>query len=162
MEKGVPRPLDRMGGAAAPSTARSATMPFAAGKTVSFEPRDHIGYLQMERPEARNALSDQLKIDLVAALREFERDDDLRVLVLSGSDCGAFSAGGDIKRIVNEFAGGNGAPPAPVPDLFAVLTSCEKPMIAAIDGFAVGGGLEVALTCDLRVATRASSFGMPE
>jgi enoyl-CoA hydratase/carnithine racemase len=137
-------------------------MPTATTSTVSYEVRGKVAYLEMVRPEALNALSDQLKIDLVAALQAFEADDGLRVLILSGCDCGAFSAGGDLKKIAGEFDGAAVAPPAPVPDLFANLLACEKPLIAAIDGYAMGGGCEMAMACDIRVATRASSFGMPE
>ena len=132
------------------------------GETVTYEAVGRVCYVQMERPDAMNALSDALKIDLVAALAEYGRDDDLRALVLSGCDCGAFSAGGDLKKIANEFSGGVAVPPAPVPDLFAAFHACEKPLIAAVDGFAVGGGCEMAISCDIRVATTRSSFGMPE
>jgi enoyl-CoA hydratase/carnithine racemase len=138
-------------------------MSFKAGPMVTYAVRERAAYLQMERPEALNALSDELKIDLVGAIEEFGRDDGVRTLVLSGSDCGAFSAGGDLKRIANAFENGESPIPGPhVPNVFDALLACEKPLIAAVDGYAVGGGCELAIACDLRVATRRSSFGMPE
>jgi enoyl-CoA hydratase/carnithine racemase len=138
-------------------------MSFQPGATVTYEVRAHVAYVQMERPEALNAINDELKIDLVAALAEAERDDDVRAIVVSGSDCGAFSAGGDLKKIASAFdAGESPDPGAEVPDLFDAVLACEKPVIAAVDGYAVGGGCELAIVCDIRVATRKSSFGMPE
>jgi enoyl-CoA hydratase/carnithine racemase len=138
-------------------------MAFEPGSAVSYEIDGHVGYVQMERPDALNALSDELKIDLVAALQEAERDDDVRAIVLSGCDCGAFSAGGDLKKIAGAVdARLPSEPGLHVPDVFAALQACQKPLIAAVDGYAVGGGCEMAIACDVRVATRGSSFGMPE
>jgi enoyl-CoA hydratase/carnithine racemase len=138
-------------------------MAFESGTAVSYQVDGHVGYVQMERPDALNALSDELKTDLVAALQEAERDDDVRAIVLSGCDCGAFSAGGDLKKIAGAIDAQ--LPPEPsldVPDVFASLQACQKPLIAAVDGYALGGGCELAIACDVRVATQASSFGMPE
>ena len=138
-------------------------MSFQPGATVSYEVRDRVAYVQMERPDARNALSDDLKVDLVAALDEAEGDESVRATVLSGCDCGAFSAGGDLKRIATALDNGEAPEPGPkVPNIFDAIQACRKPLIAAVDGYAVGGGCEMAIACDIRVATRASSFGMPE
>jgi enoyl-CoA hydratase/carnithine racemase len=138
-------------------------MSFQPGATVTYEVRDHIAYVQMERPDARNALSDELKTDLAAAFDEAEGDPSVRATVLSGCDCGAFSAGGDLKRIAAAVGNGEAPEPGPeIPDIFKALLACRKPLIAAIDGYAIGGGCEMAIACDIRVATRASSFGMPE
>jgi enoyl-CoA hydratase/carnithine racemase len=135
------------------------TATFEAGPTIDFTVRDGVCWLSMERPEARNALNYQLKADLVSALEEYERRGDLLALVLSGSDCGAFSAGGDLKEVARRQSGED---QRLSPDLFAGLLACPKPLIAAIDGHAVGGGFEMAMVCDVRIATRRSSFGMPE
>jgi enoyl-CoA hydratase/carnithine racemase len=135
------------------------TATFEAGPTIEFEVRDRVCWVSMERPEAKNALSFQLKADLISALEEYERRDDLVALVLSGSDCGAFSAGGDLKEVARRQSGEDGRQS---PDLFAALLACQKPLIAAVDGHAVGGGFEMTMVCDVRIATRRSSFGMPE
>lgn len=121
-----------------------------------------IRYVTMDRPEARNALSNELKIALVEALADYERDDSLRVMILAGSDCGAFSAGGDLRRVHDRMTRGLPVDDPDVPDVFAHLVARSKPIIAAIDGYALGGGLEMALTCDIRVATEHSRFGLPE
>jgi enoyl-CoA hydratase/carnithine racemase len=135
------------------------TSTFEAGPTIDYEIRDGVCWLSMERPEAKNALNYQLKADLVSALAEYGRRPDLVAMVLSGSDCGAFCAGGDLKEVAKRQSGED---QRPTPDLFAALLACQKPLIAAIDGHAVGGGFEMAMVCDVRVATRGSSFGMPE
>jgi enoyl-CoA hydratase/carnithine racemase len=75
------------------------TSTFEAGPTIDYEVRDGVCWLSMERPEAKNALNYQLKSDLVAALAEYGRRPDLVAMVLSGSDCGAFCAGGDLKEV---------------------------------------------------------------
>ncbi len=129
---------------------------------VSTRTEGHVRYLTMERPSARNALSDELKTGLVDALEAYESDDFLRVLILSGCDCGAFSAGGDLRRVVGRLERGLPIADPEVPDLFQHLTVRKKPIIAAIDGYALGGGFEMALACDIRVATQTSRFGLPE
>jgi enoyl-CoA hydratase len=121
-----------------------------------------VHHVTMQRPAARNALSDELKIGLVAAIEAYEQDVTARVLVLAGCDCGAFSAGGDLRRVHGRLTQGLPIADPSVPDLFAVFRDRSKPIIAAVDGYALGGGFELALACDIRVATTASSFGLPE
>lgn len=121
-----------------------------------------VHHVTMTRPDARNALSDEVKVGLVAALEAFEKDDDARVMVLSGCDCGAFSAGGDLRRVHRRLSQGLPIADPDVPDLFKAMQDRAKPVIAAVDGYALGGGFELALACDIRVATAASCFGLPE
>jgi enoyl-CoA hydratase/carnithine racemase len=122
----------------------------------------HVRFVSMERPAARNALSNDLKTALVGAIDDYEADDCLRAMVLSGCDCGAFSAGGDLRRVVGRLEQGLPITDPAVPDLFARLASRSKPIVAAIDGYALGGGFELALACDMRVASQRSRFGLPE
>jgi enoyl-CoA hydratase len=129
---------------------------------VSVRTDGAVRYLSMERGETRNALSNEMKVALVEQLHDYERDDALRVMILSNCDGGAFSAGGDLQRVHGRLTRGLPIADPDAPDLFAVLTSRTKPIIAAIDGFALGGGLEMAIACDIRVATIRSRFGMPE
>jgi enoyl-CoA hydratase/carnithine racemase len=118
-----------------------------------------ICILTMNRPKALNAIDSELKVRLAEAVRRFEDDDRLGVLILTGSACGAFSVGSDIKDSAAEF---DGKPRTDAPPYSHTMAACSKPVIAAIDGYCVGGGLEMALACDIRIATEASTFGLPE
>ena len=113
--------------------------------------------MTINRPDARNAVNRELAEAMAAALEAFDGDDELRVGVLAGAGRG-FSAGMDLKAFV---AGG-------MPTIegrgFAgiVEQSCRKPLIAAVEGFALAGGLEIALSCDIVVAARDARLGIPE
>jgi len=137
--------------------------PDSAASLVRTWTTGHVRFVSMERPLARNALSNSLKIALVSAIDEYEADDWLRAMVLSGCDCGAFSAGGDLQRVVGRLEQGLPLTDPSVPDLFARLAARSKPIVAAIDGYALGGGFELALACDLRFAAEGSyQIGLPE
>lgn len=120
-------------------------------------PSDHVLHIEMNRPEARNSVNDALATALAAVFVDFEADPALRVAVLSGRGPG-FCAGLDLKAFLHGetgmdpergFAGIATRPPA-------------KPVIAAVEGFALAGGLEVALACDLIVAGQSARLGLPE
>jgi enoyl-CoA hydratase/carnithine racemase len=125
---------------------------------VRYEKRDHRAYITLNRPQAMNALSFELMDALDAALRDAEADDGVFVIVLAGEGGKAFSAGRDLKERA-EVDATRGTVRIKRED---VLGACKKPVIAAIDGHCVAGGLELALRCDIRVATAKSLFGMPE
>jgi enoyl-CoA hydratase len=144
------------------ATSTTAVTSAATGAAVSLRVESVVRYVSMERGESRNALSNEMKVALVEQLRDYERDDSSRVMILSGCDCGSFSAGGDLQRVHGRLTRGLPITDPDAPDVFAALTSRTKPIIAAIDGFALGGGLEMAIACDIRVATTRSRFGMPE
>lgn len=122
-----------------------------------YEPREHVLVLTLNRPEAKNAFNAELATALSDALDRFEGDPSLRVCVLTGAG-GSFSAGMDLKALLKgekaftKKRGGFGIMAAPP----------NKPIIAAIEGYAVAGGLELALCCDLIVATSSSKLGLPE
>ena len=130
---------------------------------VIVEAKDRKLFITMNRPEALNAQNDEMRTQLAEAVARLEADDDLLVAILYGVGGRAFSAGADLKE--RHFA-----PVGPiVPEHsrsrwvhFEALRWASKPIIAAIDGWCVGGGLEVANYCDIRIATETSRFGMPE
>jgi len=126
--------------------------------TVNFEVRDRIAIITLNRPEARNAVSQQLAEDLEAAIDRLEADDALWIGILCGNGP-AFCAGADLKAVASGEArlttkrGG-----------FAGLVRRvrTKPLIAAVEGPAVAGGTEIVLSCDLVVASTTACFGLPE
>ncbi len=124
---------------------------------VLTERRDRVLIVTLNRPEVRNAVNGALAEGIAAALDELDSDDELSVGVLTGAG-GFFSAGMDLGAFVkgeSPYVGDRG---------FAGITqrTSEKPLIAAIEGFAVAGGLEVALSCDLIVAAEGAKLGIPE
>jgi enoyl-CoA hydratase/carnithine racemase len=118
-----------------------------------------VAVLKLNRPEARNALSADLKNALVDTLRQFDADEAVRVIVLAGGD-EYFAAGGDLKAMA---ARPLGDPPDDDGAAFwRHLEAIEKPMIAAVSGYALGGGCELALACDMIVASETAQFGQAE
>jgi enoyl-CoA hydratase len=128
------------------------------GASVSYERRGSAALVTIDRPQRRNAVDGPTAVGLHEAYLRFEADDEARVLVLTGAGGVAFCAGADLKAI-ESFGGRLTAPEGPMG--FTRLTP-SKPTIAAISGFALAGGLELALWCDLRIATEDSRLGFPE
>jgi enoyl-CoA hydratase/carnithine racemase len=127
-----------------------------------FQTDGPLATLTFNRPEARNAMTWEMYEALVAACEEVDRDDRIRVLVLRGAGGQAFVAGTDISQFQNFRDREDGLKYEERLD--GVLDRIErvsKPTIAQVEGVAVGGGCAIALTCDLRVATPESSFGIP-
>lgn len=121
---------------------------------------DHITRITMSRPEVLNAINQQMHDELQNAFDAFSRDDDQYLCVIAGAGERAFSAGSDLKAIAKQ-----GKPNVYPESGYAGLIErfdLDKPVIAAVDGVAVGGGFEVALACDILIATTRSRFGLPE
>jgi enoyl-CoA hydratase/carnithine racemase len=118
-----------------------------------------VGVLTIDRPEKRNALSPEVMEELASGVEAFDRDPDVRCIVIAGSD-DVFAAGADIKAMVERSlvevleAGTTG--------FWQRIDSCRTPLLAAVSGFALGGGCELALLCDLIVASESAEFGQPE
>jgi enoyl-CoA hydratase len=124
-----------------------------------------IATVTLDRPERLNALSTGLQADLVRAFDGFDADPGVWAVVLTGAGDRAFSAGVDLKEVRSNDAG-----PAPglrpmagvTRNVFETVLECGKPTIAAINGWAVGGGCELALACDIRLAAEHARIGLPE
>lgn len=131
-----------------------------AYKNINVETQGHVGVITLDRPEALNALNAELMTELAKALRGFEAESGIGAIVLAGGEK-AFAAGADIKvmaektfpdTLMEDFAG---------TDWIAVST-CTKPVIAAVAGYALGGGCELAMMCDFILAAPNAKFGQPE
>jgi enoyl-CoA hydratase/carnithine racemase len=119
----------------------------------------NVVLLRLNRPEARNALSPELMEELASALEHLDPDPEVRCAVIAGSDK-VFAAGADIKAMAERsFAEALRHPAA---SFWRRLAAIKTPMIAAVSGYALGGGCELALTCDMIVAAEGATFGQPE
>jgi enoyl-CoA hydratase/carnithine racemase len=130
---------------------------------ILYEKQDHIVWITINRPEARNALNTQCHRELRTAFEDFRSDDSLWVAIITGAGDKSFSAGADLKEAAKSFASGASmdGPRTPWGGITADW-ECWKPIIAAVNGFALGGGTELALACDLVVAADTARFGLPE
>ena len=131
-----------------------------AYETITVDVEDHISTVTLNRPDALNALNTQLLAELIDALREADRNDKVRCILLTGSSK-AFAAGADIEEMStktfvevhqdNLFA-----------DFHDDFVRLRKPIIAAVSGYALGGGCELAMMCDFIIASDTAKFGQPE
>ncbi len=126
---------------------------------IIVERRERVGLITLNRPKSLNALNLQLAAEVVATLKEFDADDRIGAVVITGSPR-AFAAGADIEEMAEkslvELLGN---------DIFAdwdQMRFIRKPVIAAVSGFALGGGFELAMLCDFIIATEDAQFGLPE
>jgi enoyl-CoA hydratase/carnithine racemase len=129
------------------------------GDVVETSVDGHVALCRLNRPEARNALSPELMEKLAAAVEGFDADEDVRCIVIAGSD-EAFAAGADIKAMSERSF--QDAMLRSTGDQWKRIAACRTPLIAAVSGFALGGGCELALICDLIVASETAELGQPE
>ncbi|MFQ5696231.1 MAG: enoyl-CoA hydratase/isomerase family protein [Terriglobia bacterium] len=132
----------------------------AAYKTILLEVKDRIATLVINRPEVRNALSLQMVNEIQAALRTLAARDDVGVLILTGAGEKSFVSGADIGELRER--GKREALEGVNQELCTAVENFPRPVIAAINGYALGGGFELALACDIRVAAEQARFGFPE
>jgi enoyl-CoA hydratase len=133
---------------------------------VTYERRGAAGVLTIDRPERRNAVDPDTADQLLEAYREFEGDDEARVMILTGAGEQAFCAGADLKSVAaaidDQGIAEQWLKPRPHGPLGFTRITSPKPTIAAISGYALAGGLELALWCDLRIGTETAKLGFPE
>lgn len=130
-------------------------------ETLLLERRGRVAVLTINRPEKRNALNIKTREEGAAVLEELRADDSVGVVVITGAGEKAFIAGADIA----EFAGRTALTQRAVMvgrSLFNAIDTFPKPVIAMVNGYCLGGGCEVALACDIRIASENASFGQPE
>jgi enoyl-CoA hydratase len=142
---------------AAPPKKGTNHMPY---ENILVETHGHVGLITLNRPKALNALSDALVTELAAAVDAFEADDEIGCIVLTGSER-AFAAGADIKEMasrtfvdvyLSDF----------ITKKWGRVATTRKPVIAAVAGYALGGGCELAMMCDFILAADTAKFGQPE
>ncbi len=131
-----------------------------AYQNIIAEKRENVGVITLNRPKAMNALNEALVDEMAKALDDFEADDDVGCIVIAGSDK-AFAAGADIKEMqaktymdayLDDFITRN----------WERAAKCRKPVVAAVAGYALGGGCELAMMCDFIIAADTAKFGQPE
>jgi enoyl-CoA hydratase len=130
-------------------------------ETILVEREGRVAILTVNRPDKLNALNDQVRVDMLAALAQIETDDAVGAVVITGAGEKSFIAGADI----GEFAGRTPFDQRYAmrsPRIFDIMSSFPKPVIAMINGFCLGGGCELALSCDIRIASDKARFGQPE
>jgi enoyl-CoA hydratase len=127
--------------------------------TIQVDHHDHVSVITLNRPEAMNALSSQMMHEMYDVIHQLDNDDKIRAIVLTGNNK-AFAAGADIKEMVDqtylnalqsEFLG-----------QWDCIANCRTPIIAAVAGYALGGGCEIAMMCDFILAADNAKFGQPE
>ncbi|MEH2567177.1 enoyl-CoA hydratase [Bradyrhizobium sp. AZCC 2289] len=142
-----------------PSEQPEATPANNSLRTIIVERRDRVGLITLNRPKSLNALNGQLAIETLAALKAFDADDQVGAIVITGS-VRAFAAGADVAEMaekaftdfyMNDFLGP-----------WDEVKSISKPIVAAVGGFALGGGCELAMLCDFIIASEDAQFGQPE
>jgi len=129
---------------------------------VLVERCDAVATITLNRPDKRNAIDQSMRDGLSSALSELDRDAAIRIVVLTGAGS-VFCAGVDLAEGASSATGANGSgDPAGRPPVATPLWQFSKPVIAALNGSAVGGGLEVALSCDIRITADGARFGLTE
>ncbi len=133
-----------------------------AWETLRCERDGAVATVTLDRPKALNALNGAMLQELGEVFRELAADDGVRVVLLTGAGDRAFAAGADIRELVDLDEVGGRAFSEAGQRVFSGIEGCGKPVIACLNGLALGGGLELALACTFRIAAEGAQFGLPE
>ena len=131
-------------------------------ETVIFEKQGNIGYVTLNRPRVLNVYSVQMRDDLYEVLSAIKADDEIRVVILKGAGDKAFSAGADLSEFLTAPSVVKARKIRLLRDLWGLFRSMPQPLIAALHGYVLGSGMEIALFCDIRIAAENAVFGLPE
>lgn len=131
-------------------------------KTLLFERRNAIGYLTLNRPEKLNALNQTVMEELLDCFGRLQQDDEVRVVILAGAGERAFAAGADVNELATQTPAAGKETSRRGQQVLELIEHLGKPVIAAIQGFALGGGCELAMACTLRIAAENALIGQPE
>ena len=129
---------------------------------VLYEVADHVATITLNRPDVRNAMNTALREAMLERFTALATDDDVRVIVVKGAGDKAFSAGADIREFVEPLVPTQFREQRKRIDFRQAMDRCPQPIIAAIRGVALGGGLELALACDIRIAADDAQLGLTE
>src|SRR5215207_2648781 len=128
---------------------------------VLVERRGAITIATLNRPTRGNSINGELLDALTETVLRFRKDDEQKVLIITGAGDKAFCSGGDLGMMLDDVGDNRALPMSYAPDI-AGISYCEKPVIAAINGITIGGGLEIAMCSDIRIASEVAWFGLPE
>lgn len=131
-------------------------------QNLKTEARDGIFFITINRPDRMNALNRETVHEIGKAIKEGEADKSVMGMILTGEGPKAFAAGADIKEFIGLTGDEGKAMARAGQEVFQSIENCAKPVIAAVNGFALGGGCELAMACHLRVASENAKFGQPE
>ena len=131
-------------------------------ETILYEKKEHIAYVTLNRPSALNAYSVQMRDDLYEVLRAIKDDDEVRVTIIKGAGDKAFCAGADLKEFLTAPSAIEARQIRFRRDLWKLFLSIPQPLIAAVHGYVLGSGMEIAVCCDIRIASEDTVFGLPE
>ena len=133
-----------------------------AYSTIRFATADHLATVTLDRPDVHNAMNNTMREELLDVFTRLAKDDDVRVILVTGAGERAFSAGADIREFVEPLVPTTFRESRKRIDFRQVMDRCPQPIIAAIRGYAFGGGLELALACDIRIAADDAQLGLTE